>query len=220
MPLFIADSHPYSVLPYGEDQYLTVLGPSDLFTRKKVIFVYQHLRGRYKSEGVSVPARPYIPLKKGPHNIDESRDTFDTIEWLTKNVGDNTGRVGVWGISQPEFFSTAALLGAYPALKAVSPHATVTDSFFSDDSYHHGAFMLAHRFNFYQSFRQREGDPVPAAATPATPFSYGNPDGYQFLLETGSLSNINEKYFKGKHPFWNLNMEHSTYDEAWQSRGI
>ena len=211
---------PYSVRPYGEDQYPTVLGPSDFFSREKFIFVYQDVRGRYLSEGEYVPVRPYKPLKNGPRDIDESSDTYDTIDWLVKNVRGNTAKVGVWGISQPGFFSTAALLDPHPALKAVSPQAPVTDYYLGDDSYHNGAFMLAHRFNFYQNFRQREGDPEPASPTAATPYNYGTPDGYQFFLDIGSLANIDEKYFKGKQPFWKLNVEHTTYDETWQSRGI
>ncbi len=211
---------PYSVRPFGEDQYPTVLGPSDFFSREKFIFVYQDVRGRYLSEGEYVPMRPYKPLKNGPRDIDESSDTYDTIEWLLKNVRGNTAKVGVWGISQPGFFSTAALLDPHPALMAVSPQAPVTDYYLGDDSYHNGAFMLAHRFNFYQNFRQREGDPEPASPTAATPYNYGTPDGYQFFLDIGSLANIDEKYFKGKQPFWKLNVEHTTYDETWQSRGI
>ena len=209
---------PYSVRPYGVDQYPATLGPSELFARDKFIFVYQDVRGRFLSEGEYTPVRPYKPAK-GPRDFDESSDTFDTIDWLVKNVRNNTGKVGVWGISQPGFFSTSALLDAHPALVAVSPQAPVTDYYLGDDSYHNGAFMLAHRFNFYQGFRQREGEP--AAPPPAAiPFNFGTPDGYEFYLSMGSLANADEKYFKHQQPFWLLNLEHTTYDETWQSRAI
>ncbi|MBV8817262.1 MAG: CocE/NonD family hydrolase, partial [Acidobacteriaceae bacterium] len=211
---------PYSVRPYGEDQYPANLGPSDLFAREKFIFAYQDVRGRYMSEGVYTPVRPYKPTKAGSKDIDESSDTYDTIDWLVKNVRGNSGKVGVWGISQPGFFSTSAMLDAHPALVAVSPQAPVTDYYLGDDSYHNGAFMLAHRFNFYQGFRQREGDPVPAPAQNPAAFDYGTPDGYEFFLNMGSLANADEKYFKHKQPFWLLNLEHTTYDETWQSRAI
>ncbi len=210
---------PYSVRPYGEDQYPASLGPSEFFSREKFIFVYQDVRGRYLSEGVYTPVRPYKPKKNGPSDIDESSDTFDTIDWLIKNVRNNTGKVGVWGISQPGFFSTSALLDAHPALVAVSPQAPVTDYYLGDDSYHNGAFMLAHRFNFYQGFKQREGDPA-APPSQAPTFNYGTPDGYDFFLSMGSLANADEKYFKHTQPFWLLNIEHTTYDETWQSRAI
>ena len=211
---------PYSVRPYGIDQYPASLGPSELFAREKFIFVYQDVRGRYLSEGEYVPVRPYKPVKAGPRDFDESSDTYDTIEWLVKNIRNNSGKVGVWGISQPGFFSTAALLDAHPALVAVSPQAPVTDYYLGDDSYHNGAFMLAHRFNFYQGFRQREGEPQPAPSVSPTPFNFGTPDGYDFYLSMGSLANADEKYFKHKQPFWLLNLEHTTYDETWQSRAI
>ena len=208
----------YNVAPYGIDQYRATLGPSELFAREKFIFVYQDIRGRFMSEGDYVVIRPHKPVKNGPKDSDESTDTYDTVEWLVKNVPGNTGKVGMYGISQPGFYATAGMIDAHPALVAVAPQAPVTDYYMGDDSYHNGAFMLAHRFNFYQGFRLREGDPAPPPA-PA-PFQFGTPDGYDFYLELGSLANADEKYFKHKQPLWNLNIDHTTYDEVWQSRAI
>lgn len=85
---------PYTVSPYGVNNYKTMLGPSEKFTREKFIFVYQDVRGRYMSEGTFVDVRPYIPSKRGPHDVDESSDTYDTIDWIVKNVPNNNGRVG------------------------------------------------------------------------------------------------------------------------------
>lgn len=212
---------PYSVRPYGEDQYPAALGPSEFFAREKFIFAYQDVRGRNLSEGAYTPMRPYIPVKNSPKVIDESSDAFDTIDYLIKNVPGNTGKVGIWGISQPGFYATAALLDAHPALAAVSPQAPVTDYYLGDDSYHNGAFMLAHRFSFYQGFKLREeGGPPAVPPTQILPFDYGTPDSYDFYLAMGSLANADEKYFLHKQPLWTLNVTHTTYDEVWQSRAI
>jgi len=207
----------YNVAPYGIDQYRANLGPSELFAREKFIFVYQDIRGRFMSEGKYVLIRPNNP-QKGPKDIDESTDTYDTVDWLVKHVPGNTGKVGMWGISQPGFYVSAGMIDAHPALVAVSPQAPVTDYYMGDDVYHNGAFMLAHRFSFYMGFREREGDPAPPQ--PSLRFDFGTPDGYDFFLQLGSLANADEKYFKHQQPFWNLNIDHTTYDEVWQSRAV
>jgi putative CocE/NonD family hydrolase len=207
----------YNVAPYGIEQYRANLGPSDLFAREKFIFAYQDIRGRFMSEGKYVLIRPHNP-NKGPKDVDESTDTYDTVEWLIHNVPGNTGKVGMWGISQPGFYVTAGMINAHPALVAVSPQAPVTDYYMGDDVYHNGAFMLSHRFSFYMGFRDREGDPAPPQ--PSLRFDFGMPDGYEFYLQLGSLANADEKYFKHQQPFWNLNIDHTTYDEVWQSRAV
>ena len=208
----------YNVAPYGIDLYRANLGPSELFEREKFIFVYQDVRGRFMSEGDFVTIRPHKPVKNTPKDTDESTDTYDTIDWLVKHVPGNTGKVGMWGISQPGFYATAGMIDAHPALVAVSPQAPVTDYYMGDDVYHNGAFMLAHRFGFYMGFRNREGDPAPPPRT--LPFDYGTPDGYDFYLSMGSLANADEKYFKNQQPMWNMNIGHTSYDEVWQSRAI
>jgi putative CocE/NonD family hydrolase len=208
---------PYNVAPYGVDKYRSNLGPSEFFAREKFIFVYQDVRGRFMSEGDYTIIRPHKPVK-GPKDTDESTDCYDTVEWLIKNIPGNTGKVGMWGVSQPGFYAAAGMIDAHPALVAVSPQAPVTDYYLNDDSYHNGAFMLAHRFRFYQGFRQREGEPSPPPA--ALPFNYGTPDGYEFYLNMGSLADADEKYFKHQQTFWTQNIEHPTYDEFWQARSI
>jgi putative CocE/NonD family hydrolase len=207
----------YGVPPYGIEQYRANLGPSELFAREKFIFVYQDVRGRYLSEGKYYIIAPHNP-KKGPKDTDESSDTYDAIEWLIHHVPGNTGKVGMWGISQPGFYATAGMIESHPALVAVSPQAPVTDYYMNDDVYHNGAFMLAHRFTFYMGFHDRTGDPeVPQ---PTLPFQYGTADGYDFYLSMGSLANADEKYFKHKQPLWNLNVDNYTYNDFWQSRAI
>ncbi len=210
---------PYSVAPYGIDKYPARLGPSPLFTREKFIFAYQDVRGRNMSEGNFTLTRPHKPVKQSPQDIDESSDAYDTIEWLIKNLPGNTGKVGIWGISQPGFFASAALIDPHPALVAVSPQAPVSDYYLNDDSYHNGAFMLAHRFRFYSNFKPRTGDPAPPPP-PGPAFDFGTPDGYEFYLNLGSLANAEEKYFKRTQPFWTDHMDHPTYDEYWKSRSV
>jgi len=208
----------YNVAPYGLDLYRTSLGPSELFERERFIFAYQDVRGRFMSEGDFITIRPHKPVKNGPKDTDESTDTYDTVDWLVKHVPGNTGKVGMWGVSQPGFYATAGMIDAHPALVAVAPQAPVTDYYMGDDVYHNGAFMLAHRFSFYMGFRNREGDPAPPPRT--LPFDYGTPDGYDFYLSLGSLANADEKYFKHQQPMWNMNIDHTAYDEEWQSRAI
>ncbi|MBZ5605058.1 MAG: CocE/NonD family hydrolase [Acidobacteriia bacterium] len=210
---------PYNVRPYGADQYRENLGPSDFFAREKFIFVYQDIRGRFMSEGTYSLLRPHNPAKKGPRDIDESTDTYDTVDWLIKNLPGNNGKVGMYGISQPGFYVSAGMIDAHPALVAVSPQAPVSDYYMGDDVYHNGAFMLAHRFSFYQGFKLRDGDPAPPPVN-AVRFDPGTPDGYQFYLDMGSLANVDEKFFKHQQPLWLFNLDHTTYDEEWQSRAI
>ncbi|HXB75374.1 MAG TPA: CocE/NonD family hydrolase [Candidatus Acidoferrales bacterium] len=209
---------PYTVRLYGADQYREGLGPSDFFAREKFIFVYQDVRGRYMSEGEFVNIRPHKPVKSGPQDTDESTDTYDTIDWLVKHVPGNAGKVGMWGISQPGFYASAGMIDAHPALVVVSPQAPVTDYYLGDDNFHNGAFMLAANFGFYMGFVPRSGEPGPPP--PALPFAYGTPDGYEFFLAMGSLANADEKYFQHKNPYWIQNIEHTAYDELWQSRSI
>ena len=205
---------PYSVAPYGQNDYKTSLGPSPLFQKAGYIFVYQDVRGKFMSEGEYVNMRPHIEGKKG-NQFDESSDTYDTIEWLVKNVPNNNGRVGMWGISYPGFYAAMGTIDAHPALKASSPQAPIADWFIGDDFHHNGALFLPHGFNFLSSF----GLPRPRLTTdfPAR-FDHGTPDGYKFFLEMGPLANADQKYLKGQVAFWNEMMVHPNYDDYWKAR--
>lgn len=216
---FMINRTPYTVSPYGEDKYKTTLGPSPLFLREGFIFVYQDVRGKWMSEGEFVDVRPHIDQKKGKKDIDESSDTYDTIDWLIKNIPDNNGKAGIYGISYPGFYSTAALPGAHEGLKAVSPQAPVTDWFMGDDFHHNGAFMLADAFSFYSSF----GVPRPKPITPdkgPKPFKYPITDNYRFYLSVGALKNVKQKYFGDSIKFWDDLMTHGTYDAFWKGMNI
>lgn len=210
---------PYTISPYGEDQYKNDLGPSMLFAKEGYIFVYQDVRGRWMSEGEFKDVRPHNPSKKSKKDIDESSDTYDTIDWLVKNLPNDNGKVGIYGISYPGFYSTASLPGAHPALKAVSPQAPVTDWFIGDDFHHNGAFFMMDAFGFYSSF----GVPRPKPITPdkgPKAFQYPVNDNYQFFLDLGPLKNVKAKYFGDSIKFWNDLMAHETYDEFWKQRNI
>ena len=208
---------PYSVQPYGEDAYKDNLGPSALFGNEGYIVAYQDVRGRWMSEGEFVNMRPHRPRKNGPSEIDESTDTYDTIDWLIKNIPNHNGRVGMWGISYPGFYTAAGMIDAHPALKAASPQAPVTDWFTGDDWHHNGAFFLPHAFNFLAFF----GHPRPQPTKEEHErFKHGTPDGYEFFLRMGPLANANGLYFKDDVPFWNEIMQHGTFDEFWQARNL
>jgi putative CocE/NonD family hydrolase len=214
----LMDRTPYSVAPYGEDQYKREIGPSVEFERAGYIIVYQDVRGRYMSEGVFQEMRPHLDVKKSPQDVDESSDMYDSIEFLLKHVPNNNGKVGIWGISYPGFYTSASMIDSHPALVAASPQAPMTDLFMGDDAYHGGAFMLAANFGFYAAFRPlSEPAPPPKARVP---FDYGTPDGYEFYLSAGSLADLERKYLKGSNWLFNDQMNHDTYDDYWKARDL
>jgi putative CocE/NonD family hydrolase len=185
-----------------------------LFIREGYIFVYQDVRGKWESEGEFVDTRPFNPNRKSKKDVDESTDTYDTVDWLLKNISNNNGRVGVWGISYPGFYATQTILSGHPAIKAVSPQAPVTDWFVGDDITHNGAFFLGN-FLFFSTFGQVRREPT---TSPATKFDIGTKDGYRFFLRNGTFTDLNEQYFKNQIPVWLDFMNHGTYDAYWQSR--
>ena len=209
---------PYSVAPYGIDNYRGILGPSDLFTKEGFIFVYQDVRGRYLSEGAFIDVPIHKTRFNGQTDTDESTDTFDTVEWLVKNIPNNNGKAGIWGISYPGFYAAFALINSHPALVAVSPQAPMGDVGNGDDSYHNGAFYLAANFGFYSSFKPRGNEPQRPKR--ALPFEYETSDEYAFYLNLGPLANANAKYLKNENPYWNHLLEHPNYDDFWQSRAL
>jgi putative CocE/NonD family hydrolase len=213
---------PYTVAPYGADKFRTSLGPDRLFAKEGYIFVNQDVRGRWMSEGQFEDVRPDIANTK-PSEIDESTDTYDTIDWLVKNVDNNNGRVGTYGISYPGFYTSAGSIDSHPALKACSPQAPVSDWFHGDDMHHNGAVFLAQNFSFFGFF----GQPRP---TPTSDGSYSKPwtgrqtqDGYDFFLDIGGLKEVADAYPAGygtRIKFWDDMMAHPNYDQYWKDRNI
>jgi len=208
---------PYSTAPYGAERYGHLLGPSAAYEKEGFIFVFQDVRGRNMSEGEFVNVRPHLAAKRGPKEIDESTDTYDTIDWLVKNVPGNNGRVGMWGISYPGYYTAAGAIDSHPALKAVSPQAPIADWFW-DDMHRHGAFNLALAFNFFAVFGKARPQPTPSEEWER--FEHGTPDSYQFFLELGPLSNADARHFKAGISFWNDIVAHPNYDTFWKARNL
>ena len=208
---------PYSLKPYGADQYRENLGPSPLFAKAGYIFVYQDVRGRWMSEGDFVDMRPHIAVKREPTQFDESTDTWDTIDWLIKHLPSHNGKVGMMGISYPGFYTSAGMIDAHPALVACSPQAPIVDWFVGDDWHHNGAIQLPHVFNFMAKHGHKRPEP---SKNIDHKFDHETPDAYDFFLRLGPLPNADAKYFKGDVPFWNEVMSHPNYDEFWKARNL
>ena len=215
---FLMERTPYSVGPYGADNYPKRLGPARSFVADSFIFVYQDVRGRFQSEGTFIEVTPHKEVKKGTQDVDESTDTYDTIDWLLKNVPNSNGKAGIYGISYPGFYAAAGMPDSHPALKACSPQAPVTDLYMGDDAYHNGAFMLEANFGFYTFFKPRAGLEYPPKAWDN--FDYGTNDGYDFYLAMGPLSNAKKLYLKDTNFYWDDQVRHPNYDEFWKSRNI
>jgi putative CocE/NonD family hydrolase len=211
---------PYSAGPYGKDKNGKEQFNSRLYTthwinyvKENYIFVLQDVRGRYMSEGEFVDVRPFIENKKGKE-FDEASDTYDAAEWLVKNVANNNGNIGVFGISYPGFYSTMAALSNHPAIKAVSPQAPVTEWFIGDDFHHNGAFALMDGFQFYYGFGVPRPKPLPSYGRG---FKFPENDNYSFYLKQGALKNY-KKLMGDSIKFWNELMDHPNYDEWWKAR--
>lgn len=214
---FLIDRTPYSVGPYGVDQYRNHLGPSPDFDKSGYIFVFQDVRGRYMSEGTFVEMRPHIDDKKSSKDVDDSSDLYDTIDWLLKNVPNNNGNAGIWGISYPGFYTSASMIDSHPALKAASPQAPMTNLFMGDDAYHGGAFMLAANFGFYAFFKPQDNPQLPPKT--AVPFDFGTNDDYDFYLNVGPIANLS-KLLQGRSALFDDQMRHDTFDDYWKARDL
>jgi len=207
---------PYSCAPYGKEYRAFWADHLIQYCKKGYIMVIEDVRGRWMSEGVYADVRPFNFNKKTNKDIDEASDTYDTIDWLVKNLDNNNGNVGVFGISYPGFYSTMASLSGHPALKAVSPEAPVTDWFVGDDFHHNGAFFQMDAFAFYKQFGF--GQPHPRPTSEAAP-TYDPPvhDSYQFYLNEGNIVNLT-KIAGDSLVFWNQMMAHPNRDDFWMSR--
>jgi putative CocE/NonD family hydrolase len=213
---FLINRTPYSVAPYGVDQYRKRLGPSSAFDASGYIFVFQDVRGRFLSEGTFVEMTPHIDNKKSDQDIDDSSDLYDTLEWLLKNVPNHNGNAGIWGISYPGFYTSSSIIDTHPALKAASPQAPISDLYMGDDAYHNGAFMLAANFGFYAFFTPQKKPELPR---PEVAFDFGTPDGYQFYLNAGPIANLGS-YLGSNGALWEDQVKHDTYDDYWQVRNL
>lgn len=175
------------------------------------IFVFQDIRGRYKSEGAFVMNRPLRENRNDPKAVDETTDTYDTVEWLLKNVPNNNGRAGIFGVSYPGWTTVMGTIDPHPAMKAASPQAAMGDTWMGDDFFHNGAFRLTYGFEYvYGLETSKEGED----------FQHDRYDTYDWYLKLGPLSNANDKYFHGKLPTWQSFIEHPTWDQHWQRKAL
>lgn len=214
---FLMERTPYSVAPYGPENFKKALGYADEFDKAGYIFVFQDVRGRYMSEGDFLEMTPHLDKKVSAKDIDDSTDTYDTIEFLLKNVPNNNGKVGIYGISYPGFYASASIIDSHPAIKAASPQAPMTDLFLGDDAYHGGAFMLAANFGFYDYFRYF---PKPSLPLPRAESTIGTPDGYEFYLRAGATENLKGAFPHGENALFDDQLQHDTYDAYWKVREL
>jgi putative CocE/NonD family hydrolase len=208
LPIFL-ERTPYGIS--GDDQgYSPKLYRYSHMFADGYVFVFQDIRGRYGSEGQFVMNRP-VHDASNPKGIDESTDTYDTIEWLVKNVPNNNGRVGTAGISYGGFLAAMALVNPHPALKAVSEQACMGDAWLGDDFFHNGAFRLSYGYEYATEMESTKEN---------FKLKFDRDDLYDWYLHVGRLSNINKDYLHGKIPSWNSFVEHPAYDEFWKAKSV
>ena len=226
---FLMQRTPYGIgvtedddeMHYGVDHYGSPdrhLGPSEAFDKAGYIYVFQDVRGRFMSEGTWLEMTPHHENKKTAAEVDESSDMHDTVDWLLKHVPNHNGRVGLYGISYPGFYTSASIIDSHPAIRAASPQAPVTDLYLGDDAYHGGAFMLAANFGFYASFKPQK-NPT-AEPRKWDDFDFGTKDGYEFFLRHATLGNLSALFKPETRGLWDDQVRHDTYDDYWKARSI
>ncbi len=195
--------------PVPDDSTIQTSMLGSLYTMAKggYIFVVQDIRGKYKSEGTMKIHQPLIHREvKGA--VDESTDTWDTVDWLVRHANGNNGKAGIFGISYPGWLALVGAVDPHPALKAASEQACMGDLFLGDDFHHNGAFRLSYGMEYTYE--------VEFDKTTDSDFPFPQYDLYDWYLKLGSLKNVNEKYFHNKIPTWNSFVEHPNYDAYWQ----
>lgn len=209
LPILLSRT-PYGAdIPIPEDSTINAAGIAYYgnMAREGYIFVFQDIRGKYKSEGTMEIHQPLIHATD-KNAVDESTDTWDTVDWLIKNVSNNNGKAGIFGISYPGWLALVGAVDPHPALKAASEQACMGDLFLGDDFHHNGAFRLSYGMEYTYE--------VEYDKTTDSDFPFPQFDLYDWYLRLGSLKNVNEKYFQGKIPTWNNFVKHPNYDAFWQ----
>src|SRR5579862_532645 len=207
-----SEKFPFLMLrtPYGADRFPSP--EKNIYVKDMAedgyIFVYQDIRGRYLSEGKFEMQR-FTRNKKNPKAIDESTDTYDSFDWLLKNIKNNNGKAGMYGVSYDGWTTVMGAIDPHPALVAVSEQATPSDMFLGDDFHHNGAFRLSYGFEYAFMEEATKTDSL---------FPFENYDTYEWYLKLGPLSNVNKKYFFNKLPSWNDFTKHPNYDEFWKKQ--
>ncbi|HXY68141.1 MAG TPA: CocE/NonD family hydrolase [Gemmatimonadales bacterium] len=211
---FVMTRTPYSSGPYGADRMPRGLPYIlNVYAHEGMIYVQQDVRGRWMSEGEFMDVRPVVAHRTSK-DVDETTDTYDTVDWLIKNVPFNNGRVGVRGTSYPGFYAEMAAIDAHPAVKVVSPQAPVTEWMGGDDFFHNGALLESHSF-FFNFF----GRPRPQPTAVGTQVGDApTPDGYEWAMRLGALSNLNPRMYHDSVAFWDSIVAHPTWDGFWAAR--
>ena len=206
----------YNIAPYGADKYKKSLGPNQYLLKDKYIFVYQDVRGRYMSEGTFTNMTPQV-IQKSKKDVDESTDTFDTVDWLVKNIANNNNKVGQYGTSYPGFYTAVGTVCNHPSLVASSPQAPISDFFF-DDFHHNGAFLMGY-FKTFPVFGVQKSKPETTAWYNNDMIPTTSRDGSLFYNEIGTLQDGVDKYYKNNF-FMQEIVNHPNYDDFWQKRNL
>lgn len=201
--------------PYGADLpdnfNLTNIPYVAALAKGGYIFVFQDIRGKFKSEGKFEMNRPLYHLAD-KSKTDESTDTYDAVDWLVKNIPNNNGKAGIFGISYLGYTALDAISDPHPALKASSPQASPTDMFLGDDFHHNGAFRLSYGLEYsYMVENEKESN---------SQFPFPQFDLYQWYLKLGSLKNVNDRYYHNRIPAWNDFVQHPNYDSYWHRQSM
>ena len=202
--------------PYGVGSYTpeSINSQQPELAASGYIFVFEDIRGRYKSEGTFAMMRPMVDrhdAKLGdPKLVDESTDAYDTVAWLLKNVPNNNGRVGVFGVSYPGFLAMAAGIDPHPAVKAISPQAPMIDVWMGDDFFHNGAFRQSYGYDYTLGMESSKENA----------FSKLDEDGYDFFLRLGSFDAAAKQGGVDRLPTAAAFLAHPAYDDFWRSRGV
>lgn len=211
---FLIERTPYGAeIPIPEDSSLSVnrMGGLKAMSKDGYIFVFQDMRGKFKSEGTFEMNRPLYHLMD-KSKTDESTDAYDAIDWLVKNIKNNNGKAGIHGVSYPGYLALDAAVDPHPALKASSPQASPTDMFLGDDFHHNGAFRLSYGFEYSYLVENDKNS--------NSDFPFPQFDLYNWYLQLGSLKNVNDKYYKNRLPSWNDFTKHPNYDEFWKRQSL
>jgi putative CocE/NonD family hydrolase len=206
----------YSIAPYGEENFKKSLGPSSFLEEDKYIFIYQDVRGRYMSEGIFTNMTPQVEHKT-KKDVDESTDTYDTVDWLVKNIKNNNKKVGQYGTSYPGFYTAVGTIANHPALVASSPQAPISDFFF-DDFHHNGAFVMGY-FRTFPVFGVQKNKAEKEAWYMDQFIRPTSKDGSIFFNELGTVKEATDKYYKDNF-FMQEIVDHPSYDSFWQSRNL
>lgn len=214
---FLMTRTPYSCAPYGPDKVMPEVTGNQKLLQSGYLLVCQDVRGRWNSEGKWVEMTPSQDKRGDGKGIDESTDTYDTVDWLLKHVPLNNGKVGLLGTSYPGFYAAASIVDSHPAIKAASPQAPIVDLWMGDDAYHGGAFMLDANHSFYAPFFGPQKNPL--TVEPKSNFAFPTQDMYQYYLGMGTLAHLDSPA-GGTNALFHDQVSHPNYSEYWQVRNL